>query len=366
MLQKQTRTLRAAWAAALAVLLFTIPAQAADAAYLISDRSDPSRAIFTITHATDQGSAGMLLLRENNDTYALPVYHAESGCTVTLQGQAAQLRVFPVHLSGSEGQVDWNSELSPSIGQMQVTLANGVRTIAASEFKNYVNQLTGAYIYESGAGFRLNSPGYYLVNHSDGGLLPSSVIVQIPGTGIAEPSVPLSSIENEAGDLLSSDLAGLFGPTAAAVSTQAEQNSAPVLVNGKTVHFDAYTIRENANDVNGYTYFKLRDLAAALSGTEKQFEVTWDNATGTVALVSGHPYTLAGGELTPGQTGTRTAALTNSLILKDGISINPTAYLIGQNNYFKLRDIAQLFDFSTTWDNDAMCIRIDTTQGYTP
>ncbi|MGO4119405.1 hypothetical protein ACEQ6C_40435, partial [Rhizobium ruizarguesonis] len=39
-----------------------------------------------------------------------------------------------------------------------------------------------------------------------------------------------------------------------------------VLVNGKTISFEAYNI-------NGNNYFKLRDFAAAVNGTEKQFEV---------------------------------------------------------------------------------------------
>jgi len=45
-----------------------------------------------------------------------------------------------------------------------------------------------------------------------------------------------------------------------------------VLVNGKIVEFEAYNI-------NGYNYFKLRDLAQAVNNTEKNFEVTWMRQT---------------------------------------------------------------------------------------
>ena len=123
------------------------------------------------------------------------------------------------------------------------------------------------------------------------------------------------------------------------------------------------SIREG---VHGFTYFKLRDLAAALSGTEKQYEVTWDKAAESVLLISGLPYTLTGGELSAGTAGTKTAVLSSSPIYKDGLPVSLTAYVIGKNNYFKLRDIAELFNFSADWDNDAMCIIIDTTKPYTP
>lgn len=372
MLKKQFHALRVTLLGAFSALLLTAPAQAADKAYLIHDRSDASRSIFAVTNAVDESSAGILILQENNQSFALPVYRADPGCTVTLQGQAAQLRAFPVNVSDAVGAVNWNGELSPSIGQMQVTLSGGVRTIAASEFKNYANQLTGAYTHAVGAGFRLNTPGYYLINHSDGGFEPSSVIVHVTGdipdsgaaAGSAE-SAGVSAVPAVSDPTLDPELAALFGPATptAPTTVQAEQNSAPVLVNGKTVRFDAYTIREGEH---GYTYFKLRDLAAALSGTEKQYDVQWDKETGNILLTSGHSYTETGGELAPGSKGTKPATLTTSVIYRDGVPIHPTVYVIGQHNYFKLRDIAELFDFSADWDNDAMCIVIDTSKSYVP
>jgi len=51
------------------------------------------------------------------------------------------------------------------------------------------------------------------------------------------------------------------------------------LVNGKIVEFEAYNI-------NGYNYFKLRDLAQAVNNTEKNFEVTWDAANNAINLIS--------------------------------------------------------------------------------
>ncbi len=363
--------------------LLSAPAHAAGSAYLIHDRSDTARSIFSVSNAAGKGSAGILIVQEDGQSYTLPVYRADPGCTITLVGQAAQLRVFPVTVSGGTGVIGWMNEVAPSIGQMQVTLADGVRTIAASEFKNYTTQLAGSYQHQVGAGFQLQNPGYYLVSHSAGGLAPSSVVVRVTGNLPGEvPLLPDGSTD----PTKDPSLAGLFGPVAPttpgtsttpgtaatpgtpttatpSASVQAEQNSAPVMVDGKRVLFDAYTIREGTN---GYTYFKLRDLAAALSGSAKQYEVLWDKASGNILLTSGQPYTAAGGELAPGEPGTKTAVLSTSTIYRNGVAVSPTAYLIGQSNYFKLRDIGALFDFSVAWDNSAMCIVIDTTKPYTP
>jgi len=130
-----------------------------------------------------------------------------------------------------------------------------------------------------------------------------------------------------------------------------------VLVNGEKVPFDAYNI-------NGYNYFKLRDLAYVLSGTEKQFEVGYDEQTQAIALTSGELYTIAGGEMSGKGEGNKTGIPTPSKIYLDGKEIKLTAYNIDGNNYFKLRDIGQIFDFGVTWDAVTNAVVIDTGIGY--
>ncbi|MGO4373315.1 hypothetical protein AB4Z21_21620 [Paenibacillus sp. MCAF20] len=41
------------------------------------------------------------------------------------------------------------------------------------------------------------------------------------------------------------------------------------------------------------------------------------------------------------------------------------AYNIGGNNYFKLRDIAKVFNIGVTWDASTSTIGIDTSLAYT-
>lgn len=134
----------------------------------------------------------------------------------------------------------------------------------------------------------------------------------------------------------------------------ATPTSSKVLVNGKTVAFDAYTINEN-------NYFKLRDVAKVLSGSGNQFEVTWDNAKKAINLVSGKSYTVVGGELAKGDGTTKNAVPCTSAMFKDGSTVTLTAYTINGNNYFKLRDLGNSFGFGVEWNATHNSVVITTT-----
>lgn len=140
-----------------------------------------------------------------------------------------------------------------------------------------------------------------------------------------------------------------------AATAAASPTSAKVLVNGKQVAFDAYNIG-NSN------YFKLRDLAMALNGSEKQFAVSW--AGQSVSLQSGAAYTPVGGELKTGKAKQQTAKLSAFSISLDGAPAEVTAYNIGGSNYLRLRDLGQLIDFGVDWDGTAKLISIRTDKGY--
>lgn len=138
----------------------------------------------------------------------------------------------------------------------------------------------------------------------------------------------------------------------------AAPTTSTVLVNGESKSFDAYNIN-NAN------FFRLRDLAYVLGGTEKQFEVSWDGDANCISLTSGQSYTAVGGEMTSQGGGAQTANPTTSRILKDGQEIVLTAYNINGANYFKLRDVGIAFNFGVDWDGETQTIAIDTSKGYT-
>ena len=138
----------------------------------------------------------------------------------------------------------------------------------------------------------------------------------------------------------------------------ATPTASKVLVDGQNVAFDAYNI-------SGNNYFKLRDLAYVLDGSVKQFSVSWDGANNAIALKSGEGYTVVGGEMATKGTAAVTPKATTSRITKNGSLIALKAYNIGGNNYFKLRDIGEAFDFDVSWNNDVKTIMIDTASTYT-
>ena len=144
------------------------------------------------------------------------------------------------------------------------------------------------------------------------------------------------------------------------VMADAEPTAASVLVNGEQKAFDAY-------EIGGNNYFKLRDLAYVLNGTDKQFGVGWNSEAKAISLTTGAAYSAVGGEMEPKSTeGTQRASLSTSSIYLDGDLVFLDAYEIGGNNYFKLRDVGQTFDFGVGWDNATKTITIDTSTGYTP
>ena len=163
--------------------------------------------------------------------------------------------------------------------------------------------------------------------------------------------------------LLSS--AGGMGSSALA----ADRNNRPVyaipytpkvLVDGRQINFVAYNIGNNG-------YFKLRDIAMALSGTEKSFSVEWSGERNAIMLTSGNPYKPQGGELTGKSPDTiEFGDLSTSTVYLDGKKLELTAYTIKGNNYFKLRDLAAALDFGVTWDAATQSVMIDSTAGYVP
>lgn len=138
----------------------------------------------------------------------------------------------------------------------------------------------------------------------------------------------------------------------------ANPTSSLVTVNGSQVSFQAYNINDN-------NYFKLRDLAAALSASGKSFEIGYDSETNAITLTSGQSYTSVGGELeTAGKTSSVSAAISTAVVYLDGSKISLTAYNIGGNNYFKLRDVAKAINFGVLYDSATSTIGIDTTTAY--
>ncbi|MDQ0116578.1 WG repeat-containing protein [Paenibacillus harenae] len=206
------------------------------------------------------------------------------------------------------------------------------------------------------------SEGLVLVSKYDKEQTPMQGYIDATGKEVTKFDYDFTGGAFEGGYAAVSD--GGFGtyyimknPLLAPVS--AKPTASKVMVNGKAVSFEAYNI-------GGSNYFKLRDLALAVNGTDKNFEVGFDKAKNAVNLLANKAYTPVGGELVAsgGQTG-KSAAPSVSKIYVDGVQAPLKAYNIGGNNYFKLRDIAKAFNIGITFDASTSTIGIDTSLSYT-
>ena len=169
--------------------------------------------------------------------------------------------------------------------------------------------------------------------------------------------LPITSITFTSDDASSSSI-----PAPGVPDLTASPSASTVLLNGQSIVFDAYTI-------NGNNYFKLRDLAYALSGTNKQFDVSWDGEANAIALTSGQPYTPVGGELASKGSQIQTPVPSLAKVYLDGAEVALTAYTIQGNNYFKLRDVAALLNgtpkqFDVGYDEASNSTTITTGEGY--
>ncbi len=129
-------------------------------------------------------------------------------------------------------------------------------------------------------------------------------------------------------------------------------NASLTIVGGASYLLETYNI-------DGYNYFKLRDIAYILSGSAVEFAVGWSETDNRIMLQTGAAYTANGDELSRKSLENPTAAPTSSKILLDGEPVALSAYFINGNNYFRLRDLAILFNFAVGWDEDANAILVN-------
>lgn len=118
-----------------------------------------------------------------------------------------------------------------------------------------------------------------------------------------------------------------------------------------------------AYNIKGNNYFKLRDVANLLKGTEAQFDVIWNEEKRAIELLSDTPYSTDEA-LTSETLKNPTATSSYVPIYKDGAQVLLGAYSIEGNNYFKLRDIASAIGFGVDWDATEGVIEINTAKDY--
>lgn len=159
--------------------------------------------------------------------------------------------------------------------------------------------------------------------------------------------------------LLAASMLATFASAASGNAQTAQPSPHAIYVDGTKANVAAYEINDN-------NYFKLRDIAAIVNGSEKQFEVSWNNDAQRIDLTSGKPYTTVGGELGAIGSASKKAESSTAVVYKDNVKIDYTGYNIDDNNYYKLRDVCESFNIGVNWDGANQRVDILTDESYVP
>ena len=84
----------------------------------------------------------------------------------------------------------------------------------------------------------------------------------------------------------------------------------------------------------------------------------------TIILTSQTPYAIVGGEMSRKSSEKKLPLPSNASVLLDDAEVTFSLYLIDGNNYIRLRDVGQAFNFGVTWDSVKRIIMIDTKSEY--
>ena len=152
-------------------------------------------------------------------------------------------------------------------------------------------------------------------------------------------------------------LCAVLGATLVGASAAAPK----VAVSGHTFKVNGKTVAPQAYNIDGYNYFKLRDVAYLLADTTAPFNVTWSASQSTVVnIVPGQKYQKVGGELSASTlTSLKVSASTFKVLMK-GKTLPLRGYLINGNNYYSIADIAESVGFEAGWDNATRTVSITT------
>ena len=164
-------------------------------------------------------------------------------------------------------------------------------------------------------------------------------------------STVFTAYNSNGGSLATGNLL-IIVPEAAGTAPKAVLSTQSLTLNGVPIVAEMYNI-------NGENYFKLRDVAMMLNGTGSQFEVGYDDATRTVSVTTGRPYTPNWTELVLGEDKSATCVISDMVVSLNGVAVKPTAFNLGGNNFFRLRDLGDMIGFYVGYDEVTRTILVN-------
>ena len=132
---------------------------------------------------------------------------------------------------------------------------------------------------------------------------------------------------------------------------QVQAATQKLLVNGEEKEVSVYRI-------GGGTYFRLRDIAALLTGSSAQFGVGYDEASRTVVITAGEAYSALASDLQALEDQSDTAEKSSQSVQLNGETVELEAYNIGGWNFFKLTDLGAKLGFDVGYDMAAGAVTV--------
>lgn len=145
---------------------------------------------------------------------------------------------------------------------------------------------------------------------------------------------------------------------------ESEPEPITALVSPQKFEMDGERIDIGIYNIGDKNYFKLRDIAALVNGSGKQFSIGWDGELGVATLTSGEAYKVLDTDLQPGGGVNKQATESTATVVLNGEVVKLAAYNIDGYTYYQLRDLCKALDIKVTWDSATGTIGIDPTQGY--
>ncbi|MBQ3378566.1 MAG: hypothetical protein IJG50_01730 [Clostridia bacterium] len=130
------------------------------------------------------------------------------------------------------------------------------------------------------------------------------------------------------------------------------QSGAKVILTRQNLKVNGESKEAEIYNIGGSNFFKLRDIAMLLNGTGSEFSVDFDSSQNAVTVVTGAPYSPVGGELVTGRDNSASAVSSSQTVIINGQAAALTAYNIGGNNFFKLREMGEALGFDVDYDAD--------------
>ncbi len=133
----------------------------------------------------------------------------------------------------------------------------------------------------------------------------------------------------------------------------AKYRTFPIDLDGEDVDLYSYNI-------DGYSYYKIRDIAELLSGTNSEFDVYWNEDEKRVEITKNVPYSSFQGNFSNQDGFNRKAVLSNMPVYEGADKVEIKGYLIDGSNYYKLRDLSKVLGFGVDWIESTRTIKIST------